>query len=95
VTKQSQFGRHYFKPYKSKKEWDNFVDDVVINNKKRETKKPMMNVLLTGGAGATGIELIGQYPAADTAQQIGQLVLQILVAVITIIKLVKEKKTEK
>ena len=55
----------------------------------------MMNVLLTGGAGATGIELIGQYPAADTAQQIGQLVLQILVAVITIIKLVKEKKTEK
>lgn len=66
--------------------------DVPMDIEKPKPKNKMMNVLLTGGAGATGIEVIGQYPATDSAQQIGQLVLQILVAAITIIKLLKDKK---
>lgn len=57
--------------------------------------KMNMQTLLAGGAGAGGIEVIGAIPTTDEAQQIGQLLLQILVAIITIIKLIKDKKTEK
>ncbi len=65
--------------------------DIAIDTKK---KNKMMNVMLTGGLGATGVELVGTLPATDPVQQIGQLVLQILIATITIIKLLKDKKTK-
>ena len=68
------------------------IQKISANNK---LKSKMMNTVLIGGAGATGIEVIGQIPASDTTQQIGQLILQILVAVITIIKLLKDKKEPK
>jgi len=53
-----------------------------------------MKFLLTGGAGAGGIEAIGQIPVTDNTQQYAQLVLQILVAIITIVKLLKSNKTQ-
>ena len=85
-------GNHHHHNHKK----NNVIDspDIAIDEKDKPKNK-MMNVILTGGAGATGIELIGQYPATDSTQQIGQLILQILVAVITIIKLLKDKKEPK
>lgn len=81
--------------YNAKQHQLHVDNDVAIDVENPKPKNKMMNVLLTGGAGATGIEVIGQYPATDSTQQIGQLILQILVAVITIIKLLKDKKTKK
>lgn len=69
-------------------------DNVFVSSINKGRKNIMMNTILTGSAGAGGIELIGSIPATDNHQQIGQLVLQILVAIITIIKLVKDKKNK-
>ena len=69
-------------------------DNVFVSSINKGRKNIMMNTILTGSAGAGGIELIGNIPVTDNHQQIGQLVLQILVAIITIIKLVKDKKNK-
>jgi hypothetical protein len=52
----------------------------------------MKETLLTAGAGELAILTTGALPTPDDVQTIGQLVIQSIIAIVTLVKLLRDRK---